>query len=190
MRKTLTNILGGAILTASSLASFGCTPGDLIGLGRVIGDGENADKATRAYEKRTEAMAGQGGQNNNVPQPQYQREPVKEEDQDFIFSCTGWEDRDGDGSLGLNEFEGFKQTEFKTGETVEFCIYRTAKRGDLRFVMKDRDGKIIKDVIDKDYKKGLVRVRDPPYALPTGKYTAEWHRDGVLLGKTEIEYKD
>jgi hypothetical protein len=121
--------------------------------------------------------------NNNNPQPQPQRE-----EEDLIFACESCKDANGDGKFAFDEIKGMKQRKFEGG-SFAFVIYNTAKRGDLKFVFKNEKGEILRDVTDADCQRGLVRIRDPPkIPLPYGKYTGEWYRNGILLGKTEIEW--
>lgn len=179
MGKTLRRIIAvGAFIGA--LATSACTPNDFVGLGKVL-NGVEANRIARERGSQEIHIRG-GGEGGGEPQ---------QLDEDYIFAFEDVKDSNGNGRYELGEFSGVKKDKFYNNEGCSFCLFNTSKRGAVRFVFKDANGKILKDLTEKDTPRNWTLTRCPPENTPgSGRYTAEWYRDGVLIGKTEVDWYD
>jgi len=148
---------------------------------------ENALDAAREG-KTVVIVNGQNENKGNQDNRQNNNDNQIKVDEDFMFVCSGYTDKNNDGMCQFDEFSDFKADRLY-GKYFYFILYNTAKRGDIRFVIKNESGKIIREEIDKDIKKGSVQCRSPPpEGCPYGTYTGWWYRDEVLLGVKSVEY--
>lgn len=212
MRKSLSEIvrkysLGAGL--AGALAAGGCTFSDMMitdGIDRkdgiTLGAGLLLDEYDREKQGEHEIEVAEAGRSqininvgnnaeaqNNTEKQSY----VQEEDKDFIFTFSTYEGNPSEG-YEIKKFKGLKRDFFRTTEPVGFCLYNMSKRGDVRIVLKLNDQQFSDQTI-KDGLKGSVHSKriNPNLSesgnLPAGKYTGEWYRDGVFLGKSEAEVK-
>jgi hypothetical protein len=150
------------------------------------GDRENQLDAANAG--RNNNNGNNGNQNNNNGNNGEKTENKIKLDEDFLFVCSDWVDDNKDECAQLNEFRDF-QAEELYGVYPTFVLYNNSKRGEIKFLLKGEDGKVVRECINKDVPKGGILCRGPPKeGYPYGKYTGEWYRDEVLLGKKRVSF--
>jgi len=189
-RCCLESIIGGSLILSS-----GCAVGPLIsGLGAMQPDpriGAGMYAFGQGYTQIEAANAGKSENVVHVHVPQQNNNVGSSLPQNYVFAFNKWEDLNGDDICSLDEFFGRGKTVFTPDETVRFCLYRGHKSGNLRYVLKDGNGRILMDEVEP-IKRNYAHIRCPPkpYKLPVGIYIAKFYIDDELVGSVGIEVVD
>ena len=105
---------------------------------------------------------------------------------DIVFALHDYTDLNNNDNIELEELEGVGETLFKKGDGMGFCLYNNSQKGEIRFLLRDLEGKVYRDN-RKQAEEGAIILRGIPKGMGYGEYVAEWYRNGALVGMTHVE---